>query len=135
VILSNLLMTLAKSESRQVGTKLEAQVELSLKHSGEGLTLAKSESRQVGTKLEAQVELSLKRSGEGLTLAKSESRQVGTKLEAEVELSLKRSGEGLTLAKITRIMCALVIVLRLMYKLQKQGWRYYADKTRHHRGS
>ena len=34
-------MTLAKSESRQVGTKLEAQVELSLKRSGEGLTLAK----------------------------------------------------------------------------------------------
>ena len=34
-------MTLAESESWQVGTKLEAQVELSLKRSGEGSTLAK----------------------------------------------------------------------------------------------
>jgi hypothetical protein len=36
-------MTLAENESRQIGTKFEAQVELSLKRSGMGLTLADNE--------------------------------------------------------------------------------------------
>jgi hypothetical protein len=35
-------MTLAENESRQVGTRFEAQVELSLKRSGMGLTLVDS---------------------------------------------------------------------------------------------
>jgi hypothetical protein len=47
------------------------------------MRLAENESRQVGTRFEAQVELSLKRSGMGLTLVDSET-QVSEAKRAEI---------------------------------------------------